>query len=358
MHELSTLDNGVRVATVSMPTTLSVSLALFLGVGSRYEGEEESGISHFIEHMGFKGTKNRPSLQEIAEAIEGVGGLMNAGTGPEYTVYWMKVPRPHLDLALDVLMDMLRNPLFDPSEMEKERRVIIEELHMVHDMPDEWVGVLFHRTMWPNHPLGRDTGGNEDTVRGLTREDILRFCASSYLPHQLVVGVAGDVEHREVTEKVAGYLRDWDAGETLQYAPATPLPVGPHVNVEARDTQQAHLALGVRGLSRRSPNRYTASMLSVILGQGMSSRLSLEIRERLGLAYSVGCFSSHLTDTGAIMVSAGVAPENGPRAIQAILGELKRVQDEPIPVSEANRNLFGLNEKTPRLPGHQHYYEK
>jgi len=337
MHNLSVLGNGVRVATMSMPATFSVSLGLFLGVGSRYEREEESGISHFIEHMSFKGTKRRPSVQEITEAIESVGGVMNASTSPEYTAYWVKVPRPHLDLALDILVDILRDPLFDPTEMEKERQVIIEELHMVHDMPDEWVGVLFHRAMWPDHPLGRDTGGSEETVRRLTREDLLRFCARSYAPHRLVVGVAGDVKHDEVVERVAGYLGDWSADEDLGFLPVSPLPKGPHVNVEARDTQQVQLLLGVRGVSRRSRDRFAVGILSVILGQGMSSRLSLEIRERLGLAYSVGCFASYLTDTGAVMVSAGVAPENGPRAIQAILGELKRIQDEPVPDGELNR---------------------
>ena len=338
MHELTTLENGVRVVTTTMPATLSVSVGLFLGVGSRYEGEAESGISHFAEHMGFKGTHRRPTLKDIAQAIEGVGGLMNAGTGPEHTFYWIKVPGPHLDLALDVLSDMLRQPILDSQEMEKERQVIIEELHMIHDMPDEWVGVLFKRAMWPEHPLGRDTGGNEQTVGSITRDDLVSFLARTYVTPRLVVSVAGNVDHAEVCERGRDYLGDWGTGDAAECIPAEPLPPGPHVSVEARDTQQAHLLLGVRGIPRRAHDRYAATLLSAILGQGMSSRLSLEIRERLGLAYAVYCFSQHLTDTGAIVVSAGVGPQNGPKAIRAILGELRRTQDDPVPADELNRS--------------------
>ena len=208
---------------------------------------------------------------------------------------------------------------------------------MVHDIPDEWVGVLFHRAMWPNHPLGRDAGGTEETVLSMTPDDLLAFRARSYLPSRLVVSIAGAVEHDNVCSIVSEHLRNWDAAGALEYVPAEALSMGPHVNSEARDTQQTHLLVGVRGIPRRSDDRYAVSLLSTILGQGMSSRLPLEIRERLGLAYSVGCYSQQLTDTGAVMVSAGVAPESDAKAIRAILGELRRIQDDPVNDAELSR---------------------
>ena len=206
MFQQTKLDNGLRIITSSMPHTRSVTLGFMVGGGSRYESDEEAGAFHFIEHLCFKGTPNRPTPREISETIEGVGGVMNASTDREITTYWCKVARPHFDIALDLLVDMVCNPLFDVNELEKERSVILEELAMSNDHPDARAGLLIDETMWPNQALGRDVGGSHESVSKLNRDAMMRFVTHQYVPSNAVVSVAGNVTHEEVVESFHRYL--------------------------------------------------------------------------------------------------------------------------------------------------------
>lgn len=332
MYQKTTLDNGLRVLTAHMPHARSVSVVVSVATGARYEPAQLSGVSHFIEHMLFKGTERRPSPKLISEAIEGVGGVLNAETGKEYTVYWTKVARDHMPLALDLLSDLLLHPLFAGDEIEKERRVILEELHLLLDEPHEWVDVLFDQTLWGDHPLGRDIVGTRETLTRLDRAAIVGFYEQRYHPRATVVSVAGPVEHAEMVDRIARLMDDWRAeptDETLE--PPADLG-GPRMHVQYKDTEQAHICLGVRALSYRDPDRYALSLLNAILGEGMSSRLFLEIRERQSLAYDVHSYTSHFRDAGTAIIYAGVEPADLLRAVEALVGELRRLRD---PVTDA-----------------------
>lgn len=338
MYQKTVLDNGLRILTVPMPQTRSVTVVLYLGTGSRYETDPQAGASHFLEHMAFKGTSRRPTPREISEAIEGIGGVMNASTGVESTGYWVKVAQHHLSVAVDVLADMLSDPLFNPEQIEKERRVILEELKMIYDVPSSWVHVLFNRAMWPDHPVGRDIGGSAETVAAMTRDEMLDYRDSSYHPRNLVVAIAGNIEHDTVVSETRATLRDWGTGRTL--IPSRPADAGrgePALIVETRPTEQTNLCLGVRALSRRDEDRFKLRVLNTILGEGMSSRLFQEIREKRGLAYGVNSSAYALSDTGALAASAGVAPENTAQAVTAILEEMDRFRQELVSDDELLR---------------------
>lgn len=334
MHELTTLDNGLRVLTVTLPNIQSVSLGFFLGVGSRYESAESSGISHFIEHMLFKGTERRPTPLEIAEAIEGRGGLVNASTGVESTLYWAKVAAAHLPEALDVLSDMLLHARFDPLEIDKERAVIVEEINYSLDTPDSLAQILVTGLQWPDHPLGRDIAGSRETVSAMGRESLLAFIQDHYLPGTAILGLAGQVTHAQALELAASHLSAWQPGPPVLWDPAPLDHAGPEVQVAVRDTEQAHLAFSFSGPSRRDPDRYAVRLLNTILGEGMRSRLFQEVRERLGLAYAVDSYVTTLQDTGAMGIYAGVGRERTAEAIRAILAQLDRLRQEPIPEDE------------------------
>ncbi len=336
MYEKSTLTNGLRVLTVPMPQVRSVSIAFYLGAGSRYEVEEQAGLSHFVEHMLFKGTRRRPKAQQISETIDGIGGFMNAGTDREITSYWAKVARPHLPIALDLLSDMLLESLFEPDEMERERKVILEEISSINDSPAQRVDLLIDEVLWPGQPLGRDVGGTKESVGAITRSDLLEYMASQYAPNNAVVAVAGDLVHDEVVAAVQGHLDGWARSKPLSWFPSVNGQTAPQTRLKWQKTEQAHLCIAFRGLSAHHPDRYALDLLNVILGEGMSSRLFLEIRERRGLAYDVHSYVSHFQDDGAVTVYAGVDPKNIDSAVEGILGELYRLK-EPIPEGELHK---------------------
>ncbi len=346
------LKNGVRVITNSMPHTQSVSTILYYGVGSRYEEDRIAGISHYIEHMVFKGTKKRPTAKDISEAIEGVGGVLNASTGREITNYWAKVPKTHFALSFDVLSDMLLNANFDPAEIEKERKVIIEELHQTLDSPPELVNEDINAVLWGAQPVGRDIGGSDATVGAISREDLLNYMEKYYLPADMVVSVAGNIEHEEVLRLVEDTLGQLPAGERPVAKPAKTLEGGPHIHIYFKETEQANLCLAVPSLNYTDPRRYVLSMMDTIMGSGMSSRLFQEIREERGLAYTVDSYSNQLSDTGAWIVYSGVDPDNIDDTIRAIIGEMKKLRDEKVPESELlkakeynkGRMLLGLED--------------
>lgn len=336
-YEKTQLKNGVRVITNSMPHTQSVSTILYYGVGSRYEEDHIAGISHYIEHMVFKGTKKRPTAKEISEAIEGVGGVLNASTGREITNYWAKVPKENFELSFDVLSDMLLNANFDPAEIEKERKVIIEELHQTLDSPPDLVNEDINAVLWGPQPVGRDIGGSDETVGSITREDLLGYMKKYYLPADMVVSVAGNIQHDEVVKLVEDTLGQLPAGERPVAKPAKTLDGGPLVHVYFKETEQANLCLAVPSLNYTDPRRYILSMLDTIMGSGMSSRLFQEIREERGLAYTVDSYPNQLSDTGAWVIYSGVDPDNIDDTIRAIVAELKKLRDEKVPEAELEK---------------------
>lgn len=334
MYRRTVLDNGLRIVTSEMSHTRSVCISIFIGSGSRYERPEQAGLSHFVEHLCFKGTERRPTSKEISETIDGVGGVLNGGTDKELTVYWVKVARPHYHVALDLLVDMLRHSKFDPLEMENERKVIIEELNMSRDSPQSRVDTLIDEVVWPDQALGRDVAGSKATVSAIDRQMILGHISRFYLPGNSIISVAGDISHEEVVDSIAKAFADWPGGVAGNWFPAKDSQDIPSLKVEPRKTEQVHLCLAIRGLSNIHPDRFILDLLNVVLGEGMSSRLFLEIRERKGLAYDIHSHSSYFRDSGSLAVYAGVDPKKTELTIEAILRELIRLRDEQIPEAE------------------------
>lgn len=337
MYELTTLANGLRVLTVPMPYVQSVSIGFFLQVGSRCESAPLAGASHFIEHMLFKGTESRPAARDLAEAIEGKGGMFNASTGLETTLYWAKVAAPHLPETMEVLSDMLLRSRFDPNELEKERAVIIEEIKYDLDTPDSLVEILVSQLQWPDHPLGRDVAGCPENVAVLSREALVHYHSAHYLPGQTVLGLAGQVSHAQAVALASEYLGGWQPGQLPGCEPAPSNGPGPRLQVEFKDTEQTHINFSFDGLPRTHPDRFVLNLLNVILGEGMRSRLFQEVRERLGLAYTVDSYVNLLQDTGSVGIYAGVATDSVDRAIRAILGQLDRLRQEPVPADEIHK---------------------
>ena len=332
----TTLPNGLRILTSAMPHTRSVALSIYVGAGSRYETPPESGISHFIEHVCFKGTRKRPTAQLISEAVDGVGGILNAATDREFTVFYAKVALPHLELALDVLVDLVQAPVFDPVEIEKERKVILEEIASIVDSPAQQADLLLDQLVWPDQPLGWDIAGTRESVEGLTREDTLGYMGRQYVPSNTVVAVAGNVDHGEMTALIGSTLGQSSKGSPGPWFPAIEAQESPRCSILNKRTEQAHITLALRGLPMDHPDRFAMDLLSILLGEGMSSRLFLELRERLGLCYDVHSYVSHFRDTGAFGVYAAVDPANGKQALSALLKELSRLGDG-IPEEELNK---------------------
>ena len=337
MYDRTVLDNGLRVLTSSMPHTRSVSMAIFIGAGSRYESDEIGGVSHFLEHLLFKGTAHWPTARELSEAVEGVGGIMNASTDREMTVFWCKVARPHFRSALSVLVDMMLNPLLDPAEVEKEREVVLEELRMTNDYPTSLVDLLIDETLWPDQPMGRDVAGTQESVRNISGEQIADYLRHQYTPGNAVAVVAGEVSHDEVVELLEDSLRDWAPAEPMSWYAVQDGQQTPSIRVAQRKTDQAHLCVGLPGLSLTHPDRFALGLMNVILGEGMSSRLFLELREKQGLAYDVHSSLNLFRDCGSLVVYCGVEPQKSERAIGSIMDQLNGLQED-IPEGELTKS--------------------
>ena len=329
MYQRSVLDNKLCVLTSTMQHTQSVSIVICVGAGSRYESKELAGVSHFIEHLPFKGTENWPTARAVSEAIEGVGGVMNASTDREMTVFWIKVARLHYKTAFAVLMDMVLHPRLDPDEVEKEREVIQEELRMTYDQPSYRVDLLIDEAMWPDQAMGRDVGGTLETVAGIQQKDIREYMHQQYNPANTVVAVAGNVTHEEVVDMLAETTKDWKPLESLDWEPAVDNTEGPLVRIERRRSDQTHLCLGVAGMSLSHPDRYAFNLMNTILGDGTSSRLFLNLREEQGLAYDVQSTTSNYRDTGALVVYCGVEPSKTNDAVKTIVQEFQGMHEVP-----------------------------
>jgi predicted Zn-dependent peptidase len=336
MYTKSVLDNGLRVITSTMPHGHSVSIAALVGTGSCYETKEQAGVSHFAEHLFFKGTQRRPTSREITEAIEGVGGIINGGTDKEVTVYWCKVATPHFSVALDVLADLLVNSRFDSKDIEKERQVIIEEIKMNLDIPQQRVNALIDELLWPEQPLGREVIGYKETVSSLTREQLLGYLGRRYVANNVVLSVAGNIQHEEAMAQIEPLFKRWAAGKPAVGYATSDEQTESRFRIEPKDIEQAHICVAVHGFSRSHPQRFVVDLLNTVLGGGMSSRLFLEIRERRGLAYDIHSYTEHFLNSGSFGVYAGVDPNKAETAVVAILEELSKVRDG-IPTGELTR---------------------
>ena len=326
-YEQTTLANGLRVVSCEMPHTRSVTISAYVGVGSRYEPDDRAGVSHFVEHMVFKGTERRPDPVDISAQIESTGGMINAGTEQELTVYWCKVAQPYFCASMDLLLDMLRNSLCRQDDMEKERQVVHEELAMINDYPASRVDSLIDEMLWPDQPLGREIGGSHESVDGIDRDMIIKHMNEYYTPSNTVISVAGSVPHTEVVEQVERLSWDWPGGVPTPPSPAVSHQQKSQLRLEYRKTEQLHLSIALPGLALDDPDIYALDLLSVILGEGMSSRLFIELRENRGLAYDVHSGVSHFRDTGAFIITAGVDPSSAYEAVPAILEQVALVRD-------------------------------
>src|SRR5438477_6888724 len=335
--ERHTLPNGVRVLTAPMPQAQSVTCALMFGAGSRYETRETNGIAHFAEHMFFKGTERRPTARQLAGEIDAIGGEFNAFTGKEYTGYYVKAAAEHRDVALDVLVDMIRHSRFEAEEVEREKGVIVEEMNMYFDTPRDFIGGLYDELLYGDQPLGWDIIGRKETVRGATRHTFLDYLDRWYKPERLVVGLGGKIEG-DIVPRLEELLGDLDGR-----AAAGPPPVqispngGARVKLHTKASDQAHICLGVRSYPLEHPDRYVLQLLATILGGGMSSRLFSEVRERRGLAYYVFGLNHSYTDAGSLYSQTGVDIKRIDEAVSTILGELRTIAAQAVPVDELEK---------------------
>ncbi len=340
MFSKTVLDNGIRIVSHEMPEHRSVSLGIWVENGSRHESEAENGLSHFIEHLLFKGTERRSAAQ-IAEEMDAVGGVINAFTSKEHTCYYAKVLDENLPLAIDLLTDIFLHSSFNAEEIERERSVILQEISQAEDTPDDYVHDLFNLDFFKNHPIGRPICGSQETVNNFRREDILGFFKSRYLPRRVIVATAGNFRHSALVEEMAARLGSVPDGDrhngSLRANGETAPEMGSGVFPHAKSLEQVHLCLGVAGISQAHPKRYVAYVLNTLLGGGMSSRLFQEIREKRGKAYSVYSFSSSYKDVGYLGVYAGTSLESTDEVVDLILKELQKLARGEIKDDELSR---------------------
>jgi predicted Zn-dependent peptidase len=333
MFHRTELPAGPRVISARIPGSRSVAVAAYVLAGSRLESPAEAGVAHFMEHLTFKGTARYPSSRAISEAVEGVGGSANAATDRESTVYWARVPRREAPRAIDVLGELVVRPRLTDADIDQERTVIVEEIRSYLDDPAEYCQMLIQTAVFGDGPLGREICGDEAGIRSLPAAAIRDFWGVLYRPSNTVVAMAGDIGHEEAVELVAAAFGSGDG--VVPTAPAAPsLPAGPRVLTGKRDTSQAQLSIALPGLARDDADAWNLAVLNAVLGDGMSSRLFLGVREELGLAYDVSSGVVEYADAGAVEISAGVDPAHLPAAIEAILAELVRLVDEPVAAEE------------------------
>ena len=319
--EKITLDNGLRIILTALPAVKSVTAIVLCGAGSRYEKKETNGISHFLEHMFFKGTKMRPTASDISHALDELGADYNAFTGKETTGYHIKAASQYLPLLIDMLSDMLWNSKFDHAEIEKERGVIIEELNLYEDTPMRRVAEIFEQLLWGNQPLGWDIGGDKEVIRKIQRKDFINYINGRYTPNNMVLSIAGYFNKQKAIDLAKKYFGHKKGHEVGGFLPVSENQKKPAAKVVYKKTDQAHLVLGVRGIKLGHPDRYIAAVLATILGGGMSSRLFINVREKRGLAYYVRADNESYLDTGALMAAAGVDLKRIEDAIKVILAE-------------------------------------
>ena len=329
--------NGLRTVYVPMQGTQTVTLLVLVGTGSRYETKEINGISHFLEHMFFKGTVKRPGKSDIAHELDAVGAAYNAFTDKELTGYWVKVDSKHADLAFDVVSDIFLNSTIPAEEIEKERGVIIGEIDMYEDTPMRKIGDLFEELLYGDQPAGWDIAGRKEVIRSLKRDDFLDYMNKHYKSQNVVVAVAGNIGLEEAKTKIKNYFKPIREGETEKPLPCRESQNGPEIKVTYKNTDQCHLILGTRAYNMFDPRRWALGLLATILGGGMSSRLFIRIRDELGLGYYIRASSSLSTDHGYFDVSAGVDTTRVGEAVEAIMGELQKIKHHGVGEKELQK---------------------
>ncbi len=337
VFERELLSNGVRVLSAPLPHAQSVACFVMIAAGSRYERAGNRGIAHFAEHMFFKGTERRPTSRDLTTLIDGIGGEFNAFTSKEYTGYYVRCAGADRDIAFDVLVDMLRHSKFEPEEIEREKGVILEEMNMYQDTPRDHIGTVYETLMFGDNPLGWETLGTKETIKGASRETFLGYIDEWYTPDRLVVGVSGMIGDGLDTmlERLLGDLGG--NGEGGPDPASLDRSTGPHVAVEHKDADQAHLILGVESYPLEHPDRYALQLLAAVLGAGMSSRLFLEVRERRGLAYYVHGMNHSYTDAGSLLAQAGVDLTRIDEAIGVIAEQFERMAEETVGSDELEK---------------------
>jgi predicted Zn-dependent peptidase len=328
------LDNGLRLITETMPHVRSVTIGVWLTRGSRHESDERSGIAHFVEHMLFKGTGTR-SAEDIAQAIDSIGGQLDAFTAKEYASYYIKVLDEHLPLAVDLLADIVLRPAFAPDEIQREKKVILEEIKMVEDTPDDLVHELFTQHFWEGHPLGRPILGSKETVEALTEDALRQYFRGAYVGSNIVISAAGNIEHaslKGLIENAFGGVPS--VGEPLN---GTPPAIVPQVITRTKDLEQSHVCLGTTCYPQKHQDRYVSYILNTVLGGSMSSRLFQNVREKRGLAYSVFSGISAYRDAGNLTIYAGCANDAVEEVVSLCVAELRAMKQAPVPDSELRR---------------------
>ncbi|MBF0385439.1 MAG: insulinase family protein [Candidatus Omnitrophica bacterium] len=336
MYKKSILPNKLRIATHDMLDKSSVSLGLLLGVGSRYEGKTQSGSAHFLEHIVFKGSE-KYSCQEIKELIEGKGGNLNAFTSEEVTCFYAKVPSDNLERTFDILADLVISPRILPEDVEKERSVILEEIKMYKDQPQYQVLELIDSLLWPKHPLGINISGTSETVSKLSVDDLKKFHASYYVPNNMVIAACGKIRHSEFESMVLARMGKIAKKSVSSYTKADNVQSAPRIKLVKKPIEQMHVAFGVIGLDIFDENRFKLALLSIILGGNMSSRLFAELREKRGLAYSIGSVAKGMQDTGCFLIRAGVDNSKLIESLDLIIEELEKIKKTGVTDNELKR---------------------
>ena len=337
MYHKYTLSNNLRVVLTPLSQLKSATVIVFVGAGSRYENKNNNGISHFLEHMAFKGTVKRPSALEISSIVDGIGGEFNAFTSKENTGYYIKAASSHLKLVLDVLSDMTQNSKFEVTEIEKERGVIIEEINMYEDTPQRKVSEVYESLLWGDQPLGWDISGKKEVIRKLKRSEFLDYLSKHYRPNNIVISIAGNLEEQETLELVKDYFGKMKTKKVPQFLKVKENQTKPKVNVKYKKTDQAHLCLGARTFRFDHPDRFKLGVLNAILGGGMSSRLFINVRERRGLAYYIHSSIENYQDTGTLVAQAGVDLTRIEDCVKVILEELVKLLNSKIEEDELNK---------------------
>jgi len=337
MFKKTTLKNGLRIITVPQKNTQAVTVLVLVGTGSKYERKEISGISHFLEHMFFKGTKKRPNAVAIAETLDKVGGIYNAFTSEEYTGYFAKVDANHFDLALDWVSDIFLNSKLDSAEIEKEKGVIVEEINMLFDHPMSYVQILWKELLYGDQPAGWNIAGNKETVTAISRQKLIDYLKNQYLAKNTIVCLAGKIENSQSIEKVKKAFSRIESKISLSKPRVVEKQNKPEYLLQERKTDQAHICLGARAYNLFHPKRYAQEILGIILGGMMSSRLFIEVREKLGLAYYISTEVSADQDTGFLVTQAGIDNKNVEKAISIILREYKKISQEKVPAAELKK---------------------
>ncbi|HBI33855.1 MAG TPA: hypothetical protein DEA43_04410 [Candidatus Moranbacteria bacterium] len=336
-YKKTTLKNGLRILTIPMSGTQTATVMLMVGVGSRYETEKQAGLSHFIEHMLFKGTTKRPTAQSISEELDSIGGEFNAFTSKDKTAYYAKVDSRHIEKALDVVSDIFLNSKIEQVEIDRERGPILQELSMYEDEPRRSVGDEFEKMLYTDQPLGRGIVGYKKTISDFKRKDFVSYMKKYYSANETVVCVAGKFDEKEIVSQIKSYFSDFQAGEKVAMKKVVEKQSSPKVHIKFKKTDQTHLIIGTRAYPQNHKDRYVLAMLSVILGGNMSSRLFIKIRERQGLAYFVHTSVDTYQDCGYIATQAGIDHKKVEQTIKAILEEYKKISLEKVDAKELQK---------------------